>query len=201
MIVTSQESAEAKQAILNAGALKLKNVRFAGKQSANNKLDMEELGWQDEKRTKVIDPLRKIVRHFMPDVLVGVPSGGQEWAVEVGALEGIPVAELVKVDPDAKTFQYASEASQLLVARAIRIGVIEDTTTLRTNEMGVYASCPDIRSKADFCATGWARALPIERIIIPDVPLVAVVEEHIPYNLSSEHPLYQYAVESQSERV
>jgi hypothetical protein len=180
-------------AVLTGGVLKLKQVRFADKQQSNNKLDMEELEGQPARRTKLIEPMRKIIRQLAPDLIVGVPRTGQDWAVEIGAVEGIAVPEIEKDLSSPNTFRFATNAARLLVAQAKVIVVVEDATTRRTNERGMYASLPGLQEKTVACVTGWARDLPEERYEV-DVPLYPIIEEYIPYELASTHPSYQYAV-------
>ncbi len=195
-IITSRESARARKAILGAGALERYDqyMTFASGRRANNHLSMEKLQNDDRRRAAVVDPIRKVVRRYRPNLLIGIPRGAQNLALEVGFAESIAVAELIVIDKKHKVFGYATRTARQLVEGALTIGVIEDATSVRSNEAGVYKSLPEIGKRAIFCATGWARAAAEERISDGMPPLFPVVDEIIPYHLTPEDPLYEFAV-------
>jgi orotate phosphoribosyltransferase len=199
-VVTSEDRALARSAILAGGLLELGDFEFAGAQRANNHLDMEKLfDCPETSQEAVLRPLGALAIRHAPQVLLGIANGGNKYAEALGRRLRLPVARTVKTPsvPGRKTFAYSSEEEERLVLAAERVVVVEDATTRRTSENGAYTSLPGLYVRTVACVTGWDRGLPKEYIRL-DIPLVPLIREHIPYELPPEHPLYEFAVEAHS---
>lgn len=128
---------------------------FASGDSANNKVDWALLFLYEENLLDSKDPVNFIVSpagelivealveavdDYAPDLLMGVPSGGQRFAMLVARVLDIEVARLKKVpcpEKGQKNFDYQDSDSQDLVGRSRRIAIIEDVTSKHTSLAGV----------------------------------------------------------------
>lgn len=138
---------------------------FASGDNANNKVDWDQLYIFDEDKNfpshpsnfllspagkLIVEALVEAVDSYSPDLLMGVPSGGQRYAKSVARVLGIEVALLKKVpslEPGQKKFDYQTSHSQDLVEQSRRLAIIEDVTNKNTSLGGVLR-VPGVSEKA-----------------------------------------------------
>ncbi len=185
-----------RQAVLNSGVLELGKFEFANGNKSNNKLNLDKLFEHPAHLDLILRHLAEIAMRYEPDVLVGVPSGGQEIAIKlVDKLHIFPdLAQLKKVEskPGLKTFTYASGEDEDIIKSAKNIVVVEDVFNKFTSTRGVLA-VTGILEKTQAVVGVWDRGFHPSRGFLP-VPKHALVTEYIPNYLREADDIYPYGV-------
>ena len=180
---------------------------FASGDRANNKVDWSKLFLLDEDLNDVNDPLNfalspagelivgtlvEVTDEFAPDLLIGVPSGGQRFATAVARVLGIQVARLKKVasQPGQKNFAFEDLYSQTLVEDSNRVAIIEDVTTKNTSLAGVLR-VPGVSQKELHLQAIQRRDDGSNELVLPFAVNWLIDKWPIPNVISSDNPTYK----------
>lgn len=173
-------------------------VQFASGKWANNKLLMDK-PIADNQPTEIqgalLNPLTKVVELAKADVLWGVVSGGQQYALKIGKLLDLPVARLKKMDnkPGLKTYSFLTDEDKYLANHAERLVGFEDAGTELTSLYGALRLSPQLRRMARATVAigmGWRRGLFRYEKPLP-VQVFPVVSEHIPNVISQKKAFFK----------
>lgn len=193
---------DVRAAILGAGVLRLGDMRFAGGQTANNKLDMTRLFEEGNRAAlhTVVAALGKAASWHHPDALWGVPAGGQRFARAVGQALDLPVLGLKKYTNHlgGRRFEYGEDA---LVEPHVRMVGVEDVTTTFGSVVGCL-QLPELREATRAVVAIWCRGEEDpDDVIMPDQQVVVepLVVEPIPSYIRPSHPIYRQAVPADNE--
>lgn len=140
----------ARQAVLDAGVLVTGHFVFADGDHARQKLEMDNLWGHPESLSTVLELLGKAKGLPPADVIIGVPTGGQDLAAELvkRQLVSAPIARLERIPGGGKKdFRFASPADEQLVRQAASVRIYEDVvTTLSSVAAVVKLLNPDRQS-------------------------------------------------------
>ncbi|MEK9200625.1 MAG: hypothetical protein AAB909_01490 [Patescibacteria group bacterium] len=153
------QEAELKNLITSAGVFIKGHFIFANGNHATVKLEMGNL-WQDEVAlARVLALLAHEMMAVSPNVILGVPTGGQNLAMAVQErhLPRIPFAKLERV-PDGKKqdFRFVTPEDRDLAISAKVVAIGEDVVTSYSSIAGV-ARLLDPDSQALHSFTVWRR--------------------------------------------
>lgn len=186
---------------MQAGVLELGRVKFASGDKANNHLSIERLFEHPLQLETILHRLGDVALRFEPDLLVGVPTGGEKLAERLSDAKyvGVPIAHLVKVEnqPGKKTFGYRTPDDLDLVMSADRLVVVEDFFNKLTSTRGVL-EVPGIAERAQAAVGVWDRGFHPSRDTLP-IPVEALVTEYIPKFLRQAEELYSLGVPRMEE--
>lgn len=129
-------------------------TRFASGKVANNRADWEGLFVNQEDQNnpyadqnfELTEAGKFIVPHLVemvdvdaPDLVGGVPTGGQRFAMVVGRELTIPVVRFKKVkdEPGLKTYDFETPEDRAKLEEANQVDFIEDATTEFTSLVGL----------------------------------------------------------------
>ncbi|MBI1857343.1 hypothetical protein HY003_04120 [Candidatus Saccharibacteria bacterium] len=188
-----------REAVLEAGVLELGFFEFASGKKGNNKLEIDHLFTPENSlRLKIImHHLARITMRFEPDVLIGIPRGGEKLAEELvkqPELRGTSTAYLQKIDSDlgSKSYDYKTEEDGYLIVGSSNIVIVEDVFNNFTSSRGVL-EVPEVLERTRALVAIWDRGNHPSRPGVP-VPYEALVTEFIPSNLNEYDELYGYGV-------
>lgn len=184
------------------------DVTFASGKQANNKVDWERLFVNSEDRRKpansanfevtpaglvVVSALLEMTDEFAPDVLVGVPSGGQRFARAVGRVLQIPTIEIMKLrnEPGHKTYQYMTGGDHVLAEGAERLFVIEDATTEMTSLSGLCDLIEGAHGDREVAIGAVQRRDDGSNERQLPYPIDWLIELPMPNMIDRQHPTYQ----------
>lgn len=196
--LNTHEIIDVRNAVLDAGVWRVgEEFTFASGEQANNKLEMDRLFLPENYRQleKVTAALAKIAVGANPDLLCGVPSGGQDLAVIVGQILRVPVISIDKNEaliPGEKNFHYTLEKDQQMVAAASRAVLIEDVTTSITSIGGVL-KLDGLAEKTCRIVAVWRRGKPSEERLLPLPPgsLHWIIQQSIPNQITKKYHFYE----------
>lgn len=182
-----------RKAILNAEVLEIGDFQYANGERGNNKLNFDNLFKHPLNTKTVISHLGRLAAKYEPDLLIGVPRGGQELAeliIENKCLE-VPVAKLSKVSSDEgnKWFEYSSDLDEELVLGSERIVIVEDVFNKFTSTLGVL-TLDLVFDRTVAAVACWDRGDPLRDPL--DLPHDALVREYIPNIIDQNNSLYNY---------
>ncbi len=188
-----------KRAVLKAGVWQFGDYVFASGKPANNKFEMP-LALKDEAAKKlVLKALGELALEYEPEALWGVPSGGQEFAHEIGTQLGLPVVYLQKRETQGfKAVDYLLPRDRALAIRTNRLVGIEDvinegTSITRTLRL------PELSQNTVAIVACWIRGI---MRVHDSLPIEGVIKEPVPNIIDPRHPFYhtygRYAVEEES---
>lgn len=186
-----EDSQQCLEAVLSAGTWELGEYTFATGRPANNKLFMERVLQHPEASKVILRSLGQLVLQHEPDVLWGVPAGGQEYAMALGAWLGIGVVMLEKEVNEAgrKTFRYKRARDRIRMEGAQCAVGVEDVTTTFTSIKGALL-LPELQEKTLGAVAVWRRGQSdSERQI--NIPVHWLIEEPLPNHITTEHPFYK----------
>jgi orotate phosphoribosyltransferase len=189
MAVSNAENIE--NAIMASGVWHLADYVFASGKTANNKFEIPLLLEDEEASQLVLRELGGLAMAYEPDVLWGVPSGGEEFACYLGEELGLPVARLNKVStsPGRKTFEYKTRYDERLAHRARRMVGLEDITTELTSVAGAL-ELQNLKAKTTGVVAVWRRGTPeVEKDL--GVEVSWLVKEAVPNMITPDHPFYK----------
>jgi hypothetical protein len=189
--VASQQSNPVLEAVLDAGVWELGTYKFATGKTGNNKLFMDRLLKRPEQAEMFLSTLGALALSYEPDGLWGVPSGGQQFAIELGHMLDLPVVKLKKVSslPGHKTFQFATPEDEVAAKKAARLAAIEDVTNEFTSLKGALDNS-ELRRKTYGVASGWRRGHHGQAHGF-FMPIKWVIEAPLPNIITPDHPFYQ----------
>ncbi|MGH7196128.1 MAG: hypothetical protein ACREGA_05150 [Candidatus Saccharimonadales bacterium] len=187
-----------RQAVLEAGVWRVAgDFTFASGEQANNKLEIDRLLLPEngERRQTVVSALAKIAMAAKPDLLYGVPSGGQDFARLVGQKLDLPVISIDKIlpqKPGQKNFGYSSDNDQKMVSTAARLVGIEDVTTTMTS-LAAVLTLPGLAVKTQKMVAIWRRGQPNQerQLPLPAESLSWIIEQPIPNHIASDCEFYR----------
>lgn len=185
-----------RRAVLQSDVLELGNFEHADGQKSNNILNMTELLRHPDHSDFILGHLGEIATRYEPDLLIGVPTGGQKFADKLSDDERVCLntAQLIKIEDKSglKKYSFASEEDEDMVINAQKIVVIEDVFIKFTSVRGVLA-LPRIIEKTQAVIGVWDRGRHPSRRSL-NVPVHALVTEYIPNFLREADEIYQYGV-------
>jgi orotate phosphoribosyltransferase len=181
---------EALETIIDAGVWEFGDFAFAGGQPANNKFQMDRV-LREPYQESVVRPLGLMALSFVPDVLIGVPTGGTLFAERLGEATGINVAQMSKSEdaPGSKTYDFATERDRELVVGAETVVIVEDVLNRRTSTLGMLQNVA-IRSRARVVVTPLDRGVKSQQKAVC-IPVEAIVQEEVPDIITPDHPFFQ----------
>lgn len=184
-----------RKAILHAEVLELGDFQYANGERGNNKLNFDNLHKHPLNREVVLRDLGKLAAKYKPDLLIGVPRGGQFLAsilTESKHLD-VPTARLFKYTNShaINGFLYVSEADEELVLGSERIVIVEDVFNRFTSTLGVLA-LDLVYDRTVAAVACWDRGAPTRDPL--DLPHEALVKEYIPNIIDEYNSLYTYGV-------
>lgn len=142
----------AKQAIMNANVSVDGHFIFADGAHATTKLEMDRLWDHPAELAVILDLLAQDDELPSPDVILGVPSGGQRLAIELvasGRIEA-PIARLERIPGGAKQdFRFVTEEDAARVRAAGTIRIYEDVVTTLSSIAGVVRLLDPARQQID----------------------------------------------------
>jgi orotate phosphoribosyltransferase len=189
-VVRRHISERVKVAVERAGVRIEGHFVFANGGHSDVKLEMDKLRDSPEELDAVLELLSKYGASLQPDVILGVPSGGQWLADEVtrlGLLEK-PVAALERIPGGAKQdFRFRSEADAVLAAGASKIVVYEDVVSTMSSVAGVVKLLDPVGQDIHSVAI-WRRGVLLPEFLQGVTPHF-LVEEEIPTYEESECPV------------
>jgi len=156
------------------------------------KLEMDKLQKSPEDLRVVLELLAKFGDSLHPDVILGVPSGGQLLAEEISKLDLVaaPFVEIERVPAGAKQdFRYRDESGERLAMEAERVVIYEDVVSTMSSIAGVVRLLKlgglqqDIHSVAI-----WRRGVLTPEYSVGVTPHF-LVEEEIPIWTEAECPV------------
>jgi orotate phosphoribosyltransferase len=179
---------------LQAGVWVLGKFVFASGKVANNKLDMPRALQRTASREPLIGRMAELALAHEPDAIWGVPTGGQEYAVELAytdALTDVPLVNLAVSRDGAgkKVFSFATSHDRIVAGRSSRMVGVEDVTNEFTSTKAVLAALPELEGTVGIVAgarrgtpeteqplsrrlsVDWAFEMPVPNVITPDHPL------------------------------
>lgn len=190
-----------RRAVLQAEVLELGNFQFASGDRANNHLSIERLFEHPLQLKTVLRHLGNLAVRFEPELLVGIPSGGELLAdaLSVPQYVGVPVAYLDKVEdlPGVKKFAYRTPEDEDMVGEVERLIVVEDFVRKLTSTRGVL-EVPGISNKAQAVISVWDRGYHPARGEL-HIPTEALVTEYIPNFLREADEIYSWGVPAREE--
>ncbi len=203
LLFSTEETEKARDAVFEAGAWQIVKdlgpwVQFASGRWANNKLLMDSLVSDDqpaEIQDAILNPLAKVVELSKADVLWGVVTGGQQYAVKLGERLDLPVVKLKKAEnkPGFKTYHFVSDEDKELANHAQRLAGFEDAGTEMTSLYGALRLSPQLRRMARATVAigmGWRRGLLRDEKPLP-IQVYPLVDEHIPNMISRQKRFFK----------
>lgn len=131
---------KAKLAVIDAGVLTKGHFVFADGSHADVKLEMDHLWNSPENLDTILDLLADVEGLPHPDVILGVPRGGQNIAEELeksGRVKA-PIAMLERLPGGKKQdFRFVSKKDEQLAKRAKTVVIYEDVVTTLSSIAGV----------------------------------------------------------------
>lgn len=164
------------------------NGTYASGVAANNKLDLEALGYYLELEALAVNGLTELVRPYKPDLIVPVPDGANRLGRQIAMALGID-AMILRKDSVTKEITMKPGAEQIFAA-AKRIVVVEDVLNQRTTTSRVLA-LPWIGERTQAVVGVWDRGDPAARPTLA-VPVQSLVEEFIPAELPQDSEYWSY---------
>lgn len=156
---------------------------FASGVQANNKLLFERLRTNDPAGYEwVLHQMGELIKPYGVQGLWGVPSGGQDIAVDLGQKLELPVVKLRKepvAEPGKKRFQYASEEDQKAAASIERLAGLEDVPNRFTSFLGALA-LGELAQHTRVLAGAFGRGAAHFRERVAAYPVELLVDEYIP---------------------
>ncbi|HVV25724.1 MAG TPA: hypothetical protein VHC21_01700 [Candidatus Saccharimonadales bacterium] len=159
---------------------------FAGGQPANNKLDLERIAHVPGLRAQIVYGLAELAQPHRPDLIVGVPHGGDWLATDLAWQLGIRALLLDK--DEHKAFHYQKGGEQM-VARSERVVGVDDLFNRRTSIRKVQA-LNGLAERMVAAVAVWDRN-PAMKPRLP-LPHEALIEEAIPDMLPADDPRQKY---------
>jgi orotate phosphoribosyltransferase len=142
----------AKQAIIDADVSVDGHFILADGGHATQKLEMDRLWDHPAQLATILDLLAEADGLPAPDLILGVPSGGQRLAIELvdsGRVKS-PIARLERVPGGAKQdFRFATPADAALAKKARTIRIYEDVVTTLSSIAGVVKLLDPIQQQID----------------------------------------------------
>lgn len=189
-VVRKHISERVKAVVERAGVRIEGHFVFANGGHSGVKLEMDTLRDSPEELQEVLELLAKFGASLKPDVILGVPSGGQWLADEVaklGLLEK-PAAALERIPGGAKQdFRFRSEADAVLAAGASKIVIFEDVVSTMSSIAGVVKLLDPVVQDIHSVAI-WRRGVLLPEYLHGVSPHF-LVEEEIPTYEESECPI------------
>jgi orotate phosphoribosyltransferase len=165
---------------------------FAGGAQANNKLNMENLESHLALRAKAAVRVAELIRIQMPEkpeLIIGVPNGGDWLAGDVAHLIGGHVLTLDK-DSTTKEISFKPRGREILNLFKSAV-IVDDVLNELTNTGKVYA-LPDMHEKVGGVFAIWDRNP--GRTNNLGITTSAVFEETIPPVLPDDSPFFNFAL-------
>jgi hypothetical protein len=204
--ISPAESEFARDVLLEIGSWEIDPdfapyVTFASGKEANNKISVDTALHDHPEwvRNAICDPMETLVRASDSpiDTLWGVPSGGQEYAVELAHRLGVEVVRLIKVEnqPGIKTYRPASDDDIEKLKAARHMAAIEDAGSEWTSLWGAMHNSPELsklelHARTNQVVVGWQRGLWSEVRNLHVSQVQAVVSEHVPNIITPGHPFF-----------
>jgi hypothetical protein len=174
---------------LKSGVWILGRFVFASGKEANNKFDMPVALRVQASRRPLIGRMAALAAVYDPDALWGVPSGGQEYAEELGEHMELPVIQLSVTRANGKKeFHFATHHDRVLAARSVRKVGVEDITNEFTSTNATLL-LPELQNTVGMVA-GARRGTP-ETEQLPGMPVDWAFEMQVPNIITPDHPLFQ----------
>lgn len=190
-----------RRAVLQAEVLELGSFQFASGDRTNNHLSMERLFEHPLQLKTILHHLGRVALRFEPELLIGIPSGGEMFAEALSDDDyvGVPVAYLdkVAVEPGRKTFAYRTPEDREKVLSVERLVVVEDIFSKFVSTRGVL-EVPGISERVQAVVGIWDRGYHPSRGDLP-IPVEALVTEHVPNFLREADEIYGWGVPVRDE--
>ena len=186
-------------------------AEFASGALANNKLSADKVletytqGMpvsEDELlaiRANVLNTFGKLLYVYGedPDVLWGLPNGGQDYALWLGGMFGIPVARLGKAtkEPGKKTFRPLTADDAKLLRKGRRMIGFEDAGNAGTSPHGAFYESDEqgldmLRHNTMGFNFLWVRGR-LQRLDRLKIPMNTVVDARVPNRITRKDAFYQ----------
>ena len=121
------------QGIIDAGALRIAEFTTHGGESANYRVEMEDILGEDsshrELRGMIVDRLARKLEPYEPEVIIPIPEGANHLGAMIALRLGVRVVYLAWRDKAARQFQYRDQHNRIVVNRAVRVALIDDVYT------------------------------------------------------------------------
>ncbi len=186
----TNERERVKAAIDRAGVRIHGHFVFANGGHSEVKLEMDKLRDSPAELQEVLALLGKLGKSLNPDVVLGVPSGGQWLADELAQLRMIsaPVVALERIPGGEKQdFRFRSELDQMLALRARRLVIFEDVVSTMSSIAGVVRLLDPVMQDIHSVAI-WRRGVLLPQFSQGVTPHF-LVEEEIPIYEKDQCPV------------
>lgn len=182
--------ADIESRLFAAGIIVPGDYRFHGGDQANHHVDMELVANNPELEDELVDEMTELVKAYSPDVLVGIPDGGTDWAQRVSDRARLQTALLEKRPrPDGSNdFEFTSSRERDRVQRMGRLVIIDDVAT-RLSTLERVLQTPEILPKAVGFVAILNRGRPTDQRELR-IARSYVVERYIPPILPADSPLW-----------
>lgn len=185
------------------------DVTFASGKKANNKIDWEQVFVYQEATADpqhprnfqltsagklVVGQMAEMIDRFKPDLLAGVPTGGQRFAMAIGRELDVEVARLKKVknEPGLKTYDYETPDEREKVEQSSRLTLVEDATSEFTSLRGAIQLVDATEGERVLEVTAIHRRDDGSNELPIDVPIDwLIADAPIPNLLTPDHPTFQ----------
>lgn len=172
------------QGIIDAGALRIAEFTTHGGESANYRVEMEDILGEDsshrELRGMIADRLAKKLEPYEPEVIIPIPEGANYLGAMIARRLGVRVVYLAWRDKAAhpRQLQYHDQHNRIVVNRAIRVALIDDvyTSGLSLEEVVEFT---ELDGKQVVGGIAFDRSAPKVRKASP-YPIESVVSRHLP---------------------
>lgn len=191
MIRSEQELLDA---VMASEVWEFGDFTFASGKTANNKIQLPKVLDTIHAKGLLLGRMAELIQGYQPDMLWGVPDGGQEFAKVLGEDLGVPLLELER-DEEAsarmgtKIFKYVNDDEIANAEVAEKIVGIEDVSNELTSVVSAL-DLPVLSRKTVAVVIGFRRGSRKNEQPV-SVPLEAAIDMPIPNIIDHNHPFFR----------